>query len=229
MYYILFNPLSSNGASLRQLEKLKKILTKKGVEFDSMDIIEVSKDVDTFLARLSPEDSVVVVGGDGTLHYFANSIRTITNTNDIYLYKGGTGNDFSRDFKGQKLINITDHIKNLPIVKTDDKEEVFINGCGFGVDGDVCAIVNSSHDKKKGIQYFKKAIGALKAFKPYELELEVDGVRHTYKNVWFLTVTNGKYFGGGMKISPTSDRNDGVLEVIIVHSVKFPVWKTFLV
>ena len=224
MYYILFNPLSSNGASLKQLSKLEKLLIKKGVEYTSFDIIEISKDVDRFVNTLKPEDAVVVVGGDGTLHYFANSIRTITNTNDIYLYKGGTGNDFSRDFKGQKLIKITDHIRNLPIVVTDDvKEEVFINGCGFGVDGDVCAVVNSSADKKKGIQYFKKAIGALRAFKPYELELEIDGVRHIYKDVWFLTVTNGKYFGGGMKISPTSDRNDGVLEAIVVHSVKFPV------
>ena len=221
MYYILYNPLSSNGASLKQLEKLQKILNKKGVEHVSMDIIEISKDVDSFLKQLNVDDSVVVVGGDGTLHYFANSIRNISNKNDIYLYKGGTGNDFSRDFKGEKLINITDCIRNLPVVKTADKEEVFINGCGFGVDGDVCAVVNSSADKKKGIQYFKKAIGALRAFKPYELELEVDGVRHTYKNVWFLTVTNGKYFGGGMKISPTSDRTDDILELYVIHSVSF--------
>jgi diacylglycerol kinase family enzyme len=223
MYYILYNPLSSNGASLKQLEKLEKLLAKKGVECASIDIIEVSKRVEEFATKLDPSDSVVVVGGDGTLHYFANSIRNISNTNDIYLYKGGTGNDFSREFKGQKLIKITDYIRNLPLVTIDGKEEVFVNGCGYGVDGEVCVLVNSSSEKKKGIQYFKNAVSTLKGFNRYDLEIEIDGVRHTYKNVWFSTITNGKYFGGGMKVSPTSDRNDGVLEAIIIHSVSFPV------
>jgi diacylglycerol kinase family enzyme len=223
MYYILYNPLSSNGASLKQLEKLEKLLAKKGVECASIDIIEVSKRVEEFATKLDPSDSVVVVGGDGTLHYFANSIRNISNTNDIYLYKGGTGNDFSREFKGQKLIKITDYIRNLPLVTIDGKEEVFVNGCGYGVDGEVCALVNSSSEKKKGIQYFKNAVSTLKGFNRYDLEIEIDGVRHTYKNVWFSTITNGKYFGGGMKVSPTSDRKDGVLEAIIIHSVSFPV------
>jgi diacylglycerol kinase family enzyme len=112
---------------------------------------------------------------------------------------------------------------NLPLVTIDGKEEVFVNGCGYGVDGEVCVLVNSSAEKKKGIQYFKNAVSTLKGFNRYDLEIEIDGVRHTYKNVWFSTITNGKYFGGGMKVSPTSDRNDGVLEAIIIHSVSFPV------
>ena len=47
----------------------------------------------------------------------------------------------------------------------------------------------------------------------------MEGVRHTFKKVWFATIMNGKYFGGGMKLSPTSNRDDDVLEAYIIHSL----------
>ena len=95
---------------------------------------------------------------------FANEIKNIPNQNEIYLYKGGTGNDFSRDFPKQMLIDITDRIKNLPTVTVNGQEELFLNGCGFGVDGEVCLMVNDRNNKKKGLNYFKSAIMLLKDF-----------------------------------------------------------------
>ena len=79
-------------------------MKKKDDEFESLNIIEVSKDIESFTSKLNEEDQIIVVGGDGTLHHFANSIRNITKTNRLLLYKGGTGNDFGREFKKKKLI-----------------------------------------------------------------------------------------------------------------------------
>ena len=173
------------------------------------------------------DDKLIVVGGDGTLHRFVNGIRHIQNNSEVYLYRGGTGNDFGREFPKQMLINITEYIKNLPVVKVNGKDELFLNGCGFGVDGAVCNMMNDSQNKKKGLNYFKSAIMLLRNFKRYDLDIEIDGVLHTYKNVWFAVVNNGKYFGGGMKITPSSDRTDRVLEACIVHSVSF--WKILFI
>ena len=178
-------------------------------------------------SKIHSTDTLIIVGGDGTLHRFVNAIKGIQNNSEVYLYRGGTGNDFSRDFPKQMLINITENLKNLPSVTICGKEELFLNGCGFGVDGEVCLMVNDKENKKKGLNYFKSAIMLLKKFKRYDLELEVDGVRHTYKNVWFTVVNNGKYFGGGMKITPSSDRNDRILEACVIHSVSF--WKILLI
>jgi hypothetical protein len=88
-------------------EKVEKINKQKPCEYETLNIIEVSKTIDAFASKLNEEDVVVVVGGDGTLHHFANSIRHLTNTNQIYLYKGGTGNDFGREFKKEKLKRTT--------------------------------------------------------------------------------------------------------------------------
>lgn len=223
MYYILYNPLSSNGKSIEVMEKLKTKLTKDGSLCKDLDIIEVSKDIDAFLKQITKEDKVVILGGDGTLHYFVNGIRNIEYENEIFLYKGGTGNDFSREFKNKEIINISSYVKNLPTYKINNCEQnqVFINGVGFGLDGAVCCGVNDSGTKKSGLAYIKNLLSIIKKFPRYDLEVWVDGVRHTYKKVWLSTVTNGKYFGGGMKISPTSDRTDDVLEMYVIHSVSF--------
>lgn len=223
MYYILFNPLSSNGKSIEVMEKLKQKLTKDGSICEALDIIEVSKDIDSFLIRIKQEDKVVILGGDGTLHYFVNGIRNINYENEIFLYKGGTGNDFSREFKNKELINITSYVRGLPTFKVNGEinDRVFINGVGFGLDGAVCCGVNDSGSKKSGFTYIKNLLSLIKNFPRYDLEVWVDGVRHSYKKVWLATVTNGKYFGGGMKISPVSDRTDDVLELYVIHSVSF--------
>ena len=224
MYYILFNPLSSNGRSIEVMKKLKTKIIKKGHECDSLDIIEASKNVKGFFEGLNKDDKVVILGGDGTLHYFVNAIIDVEYENEIYLYKGGTGNDFSREFKNKELINISSYVRNLPTYKINgcDLEQVFINGVGFGIDGAVCVGVNDGGNKKSGLTYIKNLLSLLKNYKRYDLEAWVDGVRHTYKNVWFATVTNGKFFGGGMKISPVSDRTDDILEMYVIHSVSFP-------
>ena len=227
MNYILFNPLSSNGTSKKHVEIIEELLKNENKEYEVIDLVEASKDIPFYTAKIHRDDNLIIVGGDGTLHRFVNGIRSIQNNSKVYLYRGGTGNDFSRDFPKETLIDITEHIKNLPIVRVNGNEELFLNGCGFGVDGEVCLMMENKSNKKKGLNYFKSAIMLLKKFKRYDLDIEVDGVRHTYKNVWFAVVNNGKYFGGGMKVTPMSNRDDRILEACVIHSVSF--WKLLLI
>ena len=221
MYYILYNPLSSNGTSTKHVNKIEEMLKKDNIEYKIIDMVAASKNVDEVAKDIHRNDTLIIVGGDGTLHHFVNKTRHIQNNSKVLLYRGGTGNDFSRDFKKNMLIDVTNNLKNLPEVTINGENELFLNGCGFGVDGEVCLMMNNRQNKKKGLNYFKSAIMLLKNFKRYNLDIEVDGVRHTYRNVWFTVVNNGKYFGGGMKITPQSDRNDDILEACIVHSVSF--------
>ena len=86
MYYILVNPLSNNGSSVEALQVLEKQLNTKTINYTSLNLIEVSQNVDGFIAKLTPEDDVVIVGGDGTLHRFANEIMDKVIPCQIYLY-----------------------------------------------------------------------------------------------------------------------------------------------
>lgn len=221
VYYILYNPLSSNGSSLKVAESLGKKLAKAGKEYQIEDLLIISNDVEAFVKGIYPTDPVILIGGDGTLHRFSNYIYGKNIPNPLYLYKAGTGNDFSREFKKEHLINIKKALERLPKYRALGKEEYFLNCTGFGVDGEVCSLVNNTKVKKKGINYLQNALKTFKNFKHYDLEVTVDGVRHTFKKVWLATVMNGNYFGGGMKLSPYSNRFDDVMECYVIHHVPF--------
>lgn len=204
MNIVLYNPLSNSGKSGKTLKKyLKKI---KNVEHMVYDVTKTK--VNEILYK--EKDVFIIIGGDGTLHQLVNIFRELNITNRVFLYKGGTGNDFSRDFK-MKLIELTTHISHSP--KTNGKH--FLTSSGFGVDGEVCLNVNENQQSS----YFKVALKTFKTFKTFNMKLVVDGVEHNFKNVWFATTMNGRCIGGGMILSPKSIRLDDKLEVYVIHSI----------
>ena len=220
MDIILFNPLSKNGKAIETVINLETDLQRQGNEVKTMNILDIS-DIDGFISTLNKEDRVIIVGGDGTLHSLCNTIYDKKITNDIYLFGAGTGNDFLRSLKTKKkLINITEHIKKLPKVTLNGKEHRFLNGVGIGLDGLVCYKVNTSIEEKNSWNYFKNTVRAFMESKKIKVvDLEVDGVKMTYKNVWLTSFMNGQYFGGGMKIAPKARRQNRELKLVLVKRI----------
>ncbi|ONL93159.1 Sphingoid long-chain bases kinase 2 mitochondrial [Zea mays] len=71
--------------------------------------------------------------------------------------------------------------------------------------------------------------GALRAFWGHnnqDMRIKVNGGEwRTVHNVTALCIGNAKYFGGGMKITPTADPFSGNLEVVILQDFK---WYDFI-
>lgn len=220
-YIILYNPLSNSGKSMKVVDKIKKRLEKKNHTVDVGSLLEI-EDVKAFIESLNMDDKIVIVGGDGTLHRLANKLKNHTVKNDIYVArKAGTGNDFVRSLKQKGfLIRINDYLENIPHAKLSTGEEYyFLNSVGTGLDSYVCYLVNGSIEGKTEGNYFRSAHKAFKEFKRHEIKLTIDGKEILFNDAWFSVVANSKYFGGGMKISPKSVRNDDVLEVVVVKGV----------
>ena len=108
----------------------------------------IDLEIDKFFEKLKPNDRIVLVGGDGTLHYFVNYINGKNIKNDIFYIPNGTGNDFYKSIKKEIKKPVNKYLLNLPTVEFNDKKMYFLNGCGTGLDGYVCSLVNES--KKKG-------------------------------------------------------------------------------
>jgi len=47
----------------------------------------------------------------------------------------------------------------------------------------------------------------------------IDGQPHRYEKTWFVTVSNQSFYGGGMKIAPHADPQDGKFHILIVHQI----------
>lgn len=220
MVYILFNSRSNRGKAVKKAERLEKKLSKneKCKRINLLDIVGKEKE---FSKTLSKEDSLILVGGDGTIHQFLNRIYPLYIPYKVFIFASGRGNDLSRDYKKKKLFEITHLVNDLPKLVVNDRDPyVFINGLGMGVDSCVCDEQNKNGTKGIKESYFKIALRVFKNFKPYTIDLVVDQVSYHFEKVWFFVCNNGRYFGGGMKITPMAVREDEVLDICVVHNIK---------
>lgn len=220
LYYLLFNPRANAGNTISTVVKLAKKLEKKKNTCQLVNLL-VEEDIIEAKKKLKYDDIIVIIGGDGTLHHIINHKLFSDITNKIYLYKAGRGNDFSRGHKG-KFFEITKELKNLPHVVTNGNlKSNFVNGIGVGIDAYTCKAQIDNADRGIKESYFKIAFKAFKNFKPFSIDVIIDGNSYHYDKVWFFVVQNGKYFGGGMKISPYSIRLDDKLEFYVIHNIGY--------
>lgn len=220
MVHILYNPLSNNKKAVKGLKKL--LATLKDKEINMVDI--TNTDISDFLNKKADNDTIILTGGDGTLNHFVNDLGDEVPEYPIYFYPSGSGNDFIRDLE-EPLVNgmicLNPYIKNLPVINVNGKNQKFLNGCGYGIDGyacDECERIKKKYNLK--INYAVLALkGILFDFKPSTATVCVDGNEFTYENVWMAPAMKGKYFGGGVKIAPMQDRlnEDHSVTVVFAH------------
>ena len=210
MIQVLYNPLSNNKRGEEAKAELEKKLNQ--TEILLRDIREIS-DTKSFVNGLAQDDEIILVGGDGTLSRFVNEIYNLKTTLKISLYSAGSGNDFASDVKEAAdkisgLIPLNKYIESLPLVKVNGMEKRFLNGIGYGIDGYCCEEGDRLREQSdKPVNYAGIAIkGLLGKFKPFSITITVDGVSHSYKNVWLCPTMIGRYYGGGMIIAPEQDR-----------------------
>ena len=208
--YVMYNPVAGGGS----MEALKMLIEKleKRVRVISMDIRndEVLKDV---LRKLRPEDELIVAGGDGTLNRFVNRIGEVQIPCDVKYYPVGSGNDFAKDMgkeRGCEPFSIKEVIRRLPTMEINGRVMRFFNGAGVGLDGHVCREVQLRREKTdKPVNYMLVAVQSLFAgYRRSAARITVDGVTKEYKKVWIAATMQGRYFGGGMKVTPPQDRNN---------------------
>lgn len=221
-YYILFNPLSGNESTEKQMQSLK---IDKSCETVLCNLLE-NEDYKKLFSDISAEDKIILCGGDGTLNRFVNKIANLEINNEILVFGTGSGNDFLHDLgihTTTEPVVINDYINNLPVVTINGENHYFLNGVGIGIDGFICAEGNRLRMKNnKKINYTLVALKALLLqYKPLNAKVTVDGVTKEYKKVWLAPSMKGKYFGGGMKVAPNQNRFSENCEItsIVAHNL----------
>lgn len=207
-YHVLYNPLCGNGNGEKLTKQLDTILTNGTLIYHN--IIEI-ENYSTFLSQLPPDDLLVISGGDGTLNHFINDTDGIEIQHTILYYATGTGNDFLHDLgkeNGAAPFPINQYLKNLPTVTINGKSQRFLNGIGYGIDGYCCEVADQLKEKSdKPVNYTAIAIkGLLFHYHPTNAKITVDGKEYNYNKVWLAPTMNGRYYGGGMNITPDQDR-----------------------
>ena len=209
MIYVLLNTVTGAHCEEKQVaEKLKEVFPGEEIEFTNVMDADNKQE---YIDKLSECDKLVVVGGDGTLNRFVNGIEDREYPFPIYCYAAGTGNDFINDVSGVKydgVVLINQYIRDLPTITVKGRTYKFINGIGYGIDGYCCEEGDKYRERTgKAPNYTAIAIkGTLYDFKAVNARITVDGVTREYNNVWMAPAMNGRYFGGGMMVTPAQDR-----------------------
>lgn len=232
--YVLFNPFSSNGNGEREVQKIKKYISTK------LELVDITKidNLNEFFNTLAPGDIIYICGGDGTLNTIINRCDDKFPENDIYFFGIGTGNDFLLDL-GYKTpcapVKINEYLKDLPTVDVKGKTYYFLNNVAFGIDGWVCgeAEILKKKSPKLKMNYTMIALtGLLGKFSPLNAKVTIDGKEPIHlKRVWMSPSMNGRYFGGGMMVTPMQDRlnKDRTLTYMACHnSNRFQITTGFI-
>lgn len=169
-------------------------------------------------------DLIAAVGGDGTMRETA--VPLIHSDATFAVVPCGTGNDFARalgigddpDAAAEMLLGGETRMLDAGTAN----EEVFFNVAGFGFDVDVLDYTEQYKPKcKNGSTAYLR--GLLKALFGMKLRRSVITLPNETleMNVLLIAAGNGRFFGGGMEVTPNADPADGLLDICIIHDVGF--------
>ena len=210
MIYVFLNKISNNGKAAEAQSQLENIFNNQEIKF--IDVTAISNAADT-CKTFNADDKIIIAGGDGTLSRFINDVYELKLKNEIFFYTCGSGNDFLNDVRERceiknNLIPMNQFMESLPVVTLNGQKHYFINGIGYGIDGYCCEEGDRLRAiSDKPVNYAGIAIkGMLGKFKPCGGKVTIDGKSTYYKKIWLAPTMIGRYFGGGMNITPDQDR-----------------------
>jgi len=220
MTYLLFNPMANNS---KGEQDARQWAAGGDAEYVFTSLLDIT-DMKEFFDGLKEGDEVILTGGDGTMNRFANDVYGYEFKNPVYYVKCGSGNDFYRDNEKYAVngkIDLRPFLKNLPLVTVKGIQRRFVNGIGYGIDGETCRIGDIQRaTSDKPVSYSKIAIKLLLgSYKLKKATVEVDGKLSRFDDVWMASTMKGRYYGGGMMVAPDQDRfnEEGTVSVVTLY------------
>lgn len=223
---IFANPTSGRGRGARVLAQVLQYLDDQRIRYNVIAASSLEGSLNELRRKnFSDYERLFVVGGDGMMHHAINEMAHCKSEEQlpIGLIPSGTGNDFSRalglDIKNP-IRNIDAFLASAPI--SVDLGEV--NGrrfgaiCSTGFDSLVNERANSLNWPKGKRKYDIAMLQELPRFKPRSYQITIDGESYDIKAM-LIAVGNGSSYGGGMKVCPDAQLDDGLLDVMILHPV----------
>jgi YegS/Rv2252/BmrU family lipid kinase len=179
----------------------------------------------TQLAREADADLLVVVGGDGSVNEVVNGIagRTV----ELAVVPQGTGKDFARThgiptkFDDAVRVALNGRVRELDVGRVSFRggDRYFANVASLGMSGAVAQRANSMSKALGGrLTFFYALTREFLTWKNTNVRVQtVEGARSGLMHD--VVVANGRYHGGGMKLTPDAETDDGLFDVLLIGDV----------
>jgi diacylglycerol kinase (ATP) len=234
--YVIFNPASGRGRGARRIATYRQLLAEWipdaviGTTTHPGEERELAE-----RAVAEGFDVVVAAGGDGTWSNVAD--RLVASERDVALgmLPNGTGNDFGRSLgfdpakpsdavqiiaAGQTRrvdVGYVDTLSAAEHTPTRSERRHFLNVVGFGFDIAVIDAAAGARFLKGELLYKFTALQQLFRFPGLQAGLSSGAGERRSDQHLMLTVSNGRYFGGGFPIAPEAHADDGKLHACMIQ------------
>lgn len=213
----IINPISGSGKG----EKVAALINETGLlnKFTVEICKTKSRGHAIELAKEAAEKKfygVIAAGGDGTVNEAASSL--VHTQTALGIIPVGSGNGLARHLKiprnPEKAIHyfLSAKIETIDTLKINERLAVNVSGLGF--DGYVAWLFDK--EGKRGLgSYTKIGLREYFSYPSADFEIEADNQSISAK-AHMVVIANASQFGNAAIISPESDLQDGLMDVIIV-------------
>jgi YegS/Rv2252/BmrU family lipid kinase len=187
-------------------------------------------------ARAAAEgaQTVVVVGGDGSVHEVVNGLLQAGRAGDVELavLPSGTGRDFVRSLRiprdvasavrvaaGGRLRTIDIGAARFVAWDGSAGQRYFANFAGAGISGAIARRANASSKAPGGrLSFLWATVAVFAGWRSAAMTADVEGTLRSGQMFEVLAM-NGDYAAGGMWVTPDAEPDDGRLDVLLIGDV----------
>lgn len=242
-YRVILNPSSGRGAGALARAPIERVLNDAGVPFELTETMAPGHPAQlAYDAVREGYDIIVSVGGDGTAHEVVNGLVRAGRENGAWtagrpvgtlgMVPIGTGNDYAwrlglplNEPEAAARLLLTDMRRVVDLGEVTDehgREEIFHNHFGAGFEA-AAAIESLKIQRFRGLALYLAAL--TRVIPQYADPVKVT-VRYNETEqagpMLLVSVANGGRTGGGFKIAPDAQLDDGQLDLIIGRSPNIP-------
>jgi diacylglycerol kinase (ATP) len=234
----IVNPAAGNGGGAKRWPRIAEAARALGIEPDRVFTDGPGHAVElTANALRDGRRLIVAVGGDGTVNevvngFFGDTGEPIAPDAELALAQIGTGRDTIRTYGIDKRPERAIALVARGRTRTVDVGRAsfdaygdaagmrhFLNVASCGMTGAVAERANRSSKRFGGTPSYVWAImSTFAGWQNLRVQVEADGeARELVCNN--VVCANGRYFGGGLKICPDAEPDDGLFDVLIFGDV----------
>lgn len=233
------NPRSAGGRTWKRWKNTEEIIKNEiGITCETA---YTSSTADaTHITRKAIKEGyrhIIAVGGDGTINEVLNGFyengKKIAPSVYFSILSTGTGSDFQRMFTDDGLkrtiqsIIHRERIMYCDIVRaTYDswahtrESRFYINSADLGIGAETSMRVNQNSKHLGGfLTFLFAALRTLMTYQKFEAEVIIDGIKVFSGVTPEIVTNNGRFYGGGIMITPDAEITDGQLDILIIEDI----------
>jgi len=218
--FLIVNLIAGHGRCNLLFPKVKAELDRRGIDYELHYTNEPQEATD--VAKWGIEAGfrrIVAMGGDGTVNEVANGM--LGNDASLAVIPAGSGNDFVRMLgipadPFAALNVLTDGRERTMDIGQVADDRCFVNGMGIGIDAQVARDVLEMDRLRGGAAYVSAAIREVFRFRAFPATIE-SGDWRLDTVCLSIGVANGRYAGGGFKLAPEANVDDGMIDISAIE------------